>query len=74
MISNHSLLKANVDFNQINYKEAEMVTRKDNYGSDLRGALARGYCHKENENKILDPDLIESMAQEVEKMNDNPIK
>lgn len=34
--------------------------------NEIRGALARGYCHKENENKILDPNLIEAMAQEIQ--------
>lgn len=33
--------------------------------SELRGALARGYCTKENEHKVLDAVLIEAMAQEV---------
>lgn len=32
---------------------------------DIRQALARGYCSKENESKVLDPDLIEAMATEV---------
>jgi len=35
----------------------------------IRGALARGYCTKKNENKVLDPDLIEDMAIEVEKLS-----
>lgn len=33
----------------------------------IREALARGYCSKENENKVLDADLIEAMAKEIEK-------
>ena len=33
---------------------------------DIRGALARAYCTKRNENKVLDPDLIEDMAVEVD--------
>ena len=28
-------------------------------------ALARGYCHSENSGKIVDPDLIKAMAQEI---------
>lgn len=32
---------------------------------DIRQALARGYCHAENEKKELDAHLIEAMAQEV---------
>ena len=33
--------------------------------SDIRGALARGYCAKENSNKELDSDLLEAQAIEV---------
>jgi hypothetical protein len=33
--------------------------------SDLLGALARGYCSEKNSCKTVDPDLIESMAEEV---------
>ena len=35
---------------------------------EIVGALASGYCSKRNENKILDPDLIEDMAIQVEKL------
>ena len=28
-------------------------------------ALARGYCSEKNQNKVLDPDLIDSMANEL---------
>jgi len=35
---------------------------------EIRGALARGYCSKENEHKVLDPDLIEAMAIEIDKL------
>ncbi len=34
----------------------------------LRQALARGYCAEGNTHKVLDSDLIEAMAKEVEKM------
>jgi hypothetical protein len=33
--------------------------------ADLYGALSRGYCSEKNSSKIVDPDLIESMADEV---------
>jgi hypothetical protein len=33
---------------------------------ELRKILARGYCHKINEKKTLDYNLIEAMAQEFE--------
>ena len=36
-----------------------------NMETQIREALARGYCHPENENKILDPDLINAMADEL---------
>ena len=35
----------------------------------IRGALARGYCTKRNENKVLDVDLIEDMVLEIEKLS-----
>lgn len=33
--------------------------------SDLYGALSRGYCSKKNSSKVVDVDLIESMANEI---------
>lgn len=38
--------------------------------SDLLGALARGYAIDRNKNKVLDPDLVEDMADEVQKLLD----
>jgi len=35
---------------------------------DILGAIARGYCIKRNENKILDPDLCADMAEEIYKL------
>lgn len=35
------------------------------YKTQIRQALARGYCTPENEKKILDPVLIEAMTVEV---------
>jgi hypothetical protein len=32
---------------------------------EISGALARGYCSKENANKILDPNLIMAMQKEI---------
>jgi hypothetical protein len=34
----------------------------------VREAMARGYCTKRNENKVLDANLIEDMAEEVMKL------
>ena len=36
--------------------------------SEIRGALARGYCTKENERKVLDSVLLEAMADELEEL------
>ncbi len=33
--------------------------------SDLYGALSRGYCSEKNKYKVVDPDLIEAMANEI---------
>jgi len=33
---------------------------------EIRGALARGYCSERNSHKVLDPDLIEDMAKEID--------
>lgn len=36
-----------------------------NMETQIRQALARGYCSPENEQKVLDPDLIEAMTREL---------
>ena len=36
-----------------------------NMETQIREALARGYCSPENEHKILDPILIEAMTREL---------
>lgn len=38
---------------------------KDWWIAEINGALARGYCTKENEKKVLDPELIKAMCAEV---------
>ena len=35
----------------------------------IREALARGYCHKETEKEILNPDLINAMIDEIEQLD-----
>lgn len=40
----------------------------EKYIEEIRGALARGYCSKENENKELDSVLLEAMVPEIEKL------
>lgn len=32
---------------------------------DLRGAVARGYCHDENQHKELDGDLLNAIVDEL---------
>lgn len=39
---------------------AEIVSRED-----IRGAVARGWCHPENEHKVMDSDLALAIADEV---------
>lgn len=53
-------------------KLKELPDKKEPEWCELRGALARGYCSSSNENKVLDPDLIEAMAVEVEKIAPKP--
>lgn len=36
-----------------------------NMKKQILQALARGYCSEKNQHKVLDPDLIESMCEEV---------
>lgn len=36
--------------------------------SEIRGTVARGWCHKENEKKEMDIDLAEAISLEVEKL------
>lgn len=44
--------------------EAKPVKRDEVY-TILLQALARGYCSPKNKEKIVDPELIEAMAEEV---------
>lgn len=38
---------------------------------EIRAAVARGYCTKENEKKILDPELCFAIANEIKQLVDN---
>lgn len=38
----------------------------------LRDALARGYCHPKNSGKVIDPDLIEAMVEEIKLLAAEP--
>ena len=39
---------------------------------ELLGAVARGWCHPKNENKVFDPDLAIAIAAEVDKVRPAP--
>lgn len=36
--------------------------------SEIRGAVARGWCHEGNTHKVMDTDLAEAISQEVNKL------
>lgn len=38
--------------------------------SEILGALARGYCTKENEKKVMDSELCKAQAHEIEALID----
>lgn len=40
----------------------------------IKQALARGYCYTQTEMKVLDPDLIQAMSIEVNKLFQQEIK
>ena len=35
---------------------------------EIRGAVARGWCTPENENKVMDVDLAFAISKEIEKL------
>ena len=37
-------------------------------GERIRGAVARGWCHKKNETKVMDLDLADAIVEEVLKL------
>ena len=53
-----------------NGKAVRVIIFPPNYLSnqEIAGALARGYTYDENSNKVLDGNLINAMAIEVEKL------
>ena len=42
--------------------------------SEIRGAVARGWCHPDNQHKEMDVDLAEAISQEVLAAKDAEIK
>jgi hypothetical protein len=36
--------------------------------SEIRGAVARGWCHPKNSAKVMDTDLAEAISEEVYKL------
>ena len=62
-------------FNSVCFEEIDQIPQKsarqkaiDKEVADIRGALARGYCTERNLYKVLDPDLIEDMIQEISRL------
>lgn len=41
---------------------------------EIRGAVARGWCHDQNRHKEMDADLAEAISQEIRKMLNDPEK
>lgn len=37
---------------------------------EVRGAVARGWCHEKNEHKVMDRDLADAITEEVFKLLD----
>jgi len=55
----------------IKIQELEVINKKLRMPvttHEIVGALARGYCSKENEEKALDPDLVNAQAKEISAM------
>ena len=50
---------------EIKYLQDEIKRLLPFTRDEIAGALARGYCSKRNEHKVLDPDLIEDMVCEL---------
>jgi hypothetical protein len=48
-------------------KFAELIVRDCVNSEDLLGAIARGWCSKENEHKTMDSDLAVAIFDEVER-------
>lgn len=54
---------------------SEIITRHTEAASvpssptreEIRGAVARGWCHDANQHKVMDPDLAIAISEEVEK-------
>lgn len=62
-----------VKVNGVLFKRAQTeLGDVDNFKQQLSGALARAYCTKENESKVLDPTLIFAMEKEILALLPNP--
>ena len=60
------LRKKNIKIQELEVLNKKL--RKPVTTREIVGALARGYCTKENEEKVLDPDLINAQAREISAM------
>lgn len=43
---------------------------EENLRSVLRGIVARGWCDAKNKHRVLDPDLVEAIVEELIKSNE----
>lgn len=50
-------------------EKEEKITSDNNARVEISQALARGYCHKNNSHKVVDPILIEAMVDELMKLS-----
>ena len=53
-------------------KDDERVKELRNEAAVVSGALARAYCTKRNETKVVDRNLIEDMVKELESLRFRP--
>ena len=44
-----------------------MIEERSEWKKAIMGAVARGWCHRENENKTMDPELAMAIVEEIEK-------
>ncbi len=55
-------------YNRTSFLKEDSQNDTQQTKAQILGALARGYCSKKNENKVVDPVLIEAMAVEILKL------
>lgn len=50
------------------YSQTVTTSLRSDNDERIRGALARAYCTERNKHKVLDPDLIEDMVIELNRL------